>query len=115
MSRVDLQGFCQKELAFQQLLGHFHDSTKIADCLTHQLALLRRNNSKVFRNKIVIILPLLPARKFLWPKRFQGNERLYFSLHLSLFIAYEYWKICDKELGEEWIFRLQAQIFSREA
>lgn len=40
---------------------------------------------------------------------------LFFSFHLSLFIAYDYWKICDKKLGEEWILRLQAQIFSREA
>jgi len=69
----------------------------------------------VFKSKIVIILPFLPARNFSWPKRLQRNECLYYSLHLSLFIAYEYWKICDKELGEEWILGLQAQIFcSRE-
>lgn len=62
------------------------------------------------------MLPLLPAAKFFWPKRFQGNECLYFSLHLSLFIAYEHWEMYDKKLGEEWILGLEGQIFcSREA
>lgn len=116
MSGVNLQGSCQKELVFQQLLGQFHDSTEIADCLTHQLALLRWNNSNVFKSKIVIVLPLLLAAKFFWPKRFQGNECLYFSLRLSLFIGYERWGIYDKKLGEECILGLEGQIFySREA